>query len=153
MKKKYKIGYTTGVFDLFHIGHLNIINNSKSMCEHLIVGVTTDDLVSYKNTKSFIPENERLEIVSNLKAVDRAVYQDNMDKMKAWEKYRFDVMFVGSDWKGTEKWNNIEKKFKGIGVDIVYFEYTKGTSSTKLKKILNSEISKFESRTIEDEFE
>lgn len=134
--KKYKIGYTTGVFDLFHIGHLNILKRSKELCEYLIVGVTTDDLVSYKNKKAFIPFDERREIVSSIKYVDQVVTQDNMDKMLAWKKYNFDVMFVGSDWKGTQKWNELEKSFSSIGVDIVYFEYTKGTSSTELREAL-----------------
>lgn len=135
--KKYKKGYTTGVFDMFHIGHLNILKRSKKMCEHLIVGVTTDELVSYKNKDAIIPYSERFEIVKSIKYVDEVVPQENMNKMEAWEKYKFDVMFVGSDWKGTERWNKLEVNFKAIGVDIVYFPYTKSTSSTKLRKIID----------------
>ena len=134
--KKYKIGYTTGVFDMFHIGHLNILKNAKSQCDYLIVGVTTDELVSYKNKKAIIPHNERIEIVGSLKYVDEVVPQESMDKMRAWENYNFDVMFVGSDWKGTEKWNKFEEQFRKIGVDIVYFQYTKGTSSTQLREAI-----------------
>lgn len=132
----YKIGYTTGVFDLFHIGHLNLLRRAKEQCEHLIVGVSSDDLVSYKHKKSVIPFVERIEIVRAIKYVDQAVLQDNMDKMEAWRKYHFDVMFVGGDWKGTDKWNSIENDFKKINVDIVYFPYTKGTSSTLLNQTL-----------------
>ncbi|MGN9160348.1 adenylyltransferase/cytidyltransferase family protein [Clostridium sulfidigenes] len=142
--KKYKIGYTTGVFDMFHIGHLNILKRAKEECEFLIVGVTTDELVAYKNKKAVIPHNERMAIVESIKYVDKVVSQENMDKMKAWKKYNFDVMFVGSDWKGTAKWNEFEKQFNAVGVDIVYFSYTQGTSSTQLRevlqKILNSDV-------------
>lgn len=131
--KKYKIGYTTGVFDMFHIGHLNIIKNAKSQCEYLIVGVSTDELVAYKNTKTIIPFEERIKIVEAVEYVDKAVPQVNMNKMDAWEKYKFNVMFVGDDWKGTEKWNAYEKQFDKVGTDIIYFPYTGGTSSSKLK--------------------
>lgn len=135
--KKYKVGYTTGVYDMFHIGHLNILKRAKEQCEYLIVGVTTDELVSYKNKKAIIPHDERMAIVESIKYVDQVVPQENMDKMTAWEKYKFDVMFVGSDWKGTEKWNEFERQFREVGVDIVYFPYTQGTSSTILREALN----------------
>lgn len=134
--KKYKKGYTTGVFDLFHIGHLNILKRAKEQCEYLVVGVTVDELVSYKNKKAVIPHEERMAIVESIKYVDQVVPQENMDKMAAWEKYKFDVMFVGSDWKGTEKWNEFERQFNAIGVDIVYFPYTQGTSSTQLREVI-----------------
>lgn len=135
-KKKKTIGYTTGVFDMFHIGHLNIIKHAKKNCDFLIVGVTTDNLVSYKNTKAIIPFEERFQIIQSIEYVDLAVPQDNMDKMAAWEKYKFDKMFVGSDWKGTEKWNSLEESFKKVGTEIQYFPYTEGTSSSKLKTAL-----------------
>lgn len=134
--KKYKIGYTTGVYDMFHIGHLNILQRAKEQCDYLIVGVTTDELVSYKGKKSIIPHDERMKIVESIRFVDKAVPQENMNKMEAWEKYGFDVMFVGSDWKGTDKWNEFEREFSSVGVDIVYFPYTKGTSSTQLRDAL-----------------
>lgn len=134
--KKYKVGYTTGVFDLFHIGHLNILRRAKSFCEYLIVGVTVDELVSYKNKRAIIPFNERIEIVRSIKYVDKVVPQENMNKMEAWEKYRFEAMFVGSDWKGTERWNEYERQFSKIGVDIVYLPYTHCTSSSKLRAVL-----------------
>lgn len=122
---------------MFHIGHLNILKNAKEMCEYLIVGVTTDELVSYKNTKAIIPFDERAAIVESIKYVDKVVPQENMNKMSAWEKYKFNVMFVGSDWQGTETWNKLELEFKELAVDIIYFPYTAGTSSTKLREALD----------------
>jgi len=135
--KKYKIGYTTGVYDMFHVGHLNILKRAKKICEYLIVGVTTDKLVQYKNKKAIIPFSERIAIVESIMYVDKVVPQENMNKMEAWEKYIFDVMCVGSDWKGTDEWNEYERQFGTVGVDIVYFPYTQGTSSTKLRDVLN----------------
>lgn len=125
---------------MFHIGHLNILRNAKSMCDELIVGVTIDELVSYKGAKSIIPFEERIEIIKSIKYVDQAVPQSNMNKMEAWENLNFDVIFVGDDWKGTEKWKKLETDFAKIGVQIHYFPYTKGTSSTKLREALNKLI-------------
>ena len=139
------IGYTTGVFDLFHIGHLKLLKNAKSMCDKLIVGVTTDELVSYKNKSSVIPFSERIEIVRSIKYVDAVVPQETMDKYEAWTKLKFDVMIVGNDWHGTEKWNNIESKFNDVGVKIIYFPYYKGTSSTLINKTLEDLRKKNES--------
>jgi len=136
MSKRKIIGYTTGVFDLFHIGHLNLLRNAKSLCDKLIVGVTTDELVSYKHKKAVIPFIERCEIVRNIKYVDLVVPQENMDKYEAWKKLKFDIMFVGDDWYNTEKWNSVEAKFERVGVKVVYFPYTKGTSSTLINQIL-----------------
>ena len=136
--KKYKVGYTTGVFDLFHIGHLNILKHSKQMCEHLIVGVSTDELVeNYKNKRTVIPFRERIEIVKSICYVDEVVPQTDINKLNAWPALKFNVLFVGSDWKGSDKWNSYEKEFAKIGVDIIYFPYTEGTSSTLLKEVLN----------------
>lgn len=133
--KKYKIGYTTGVFDLFHIGHLNILKKAKEQCEYLIVGVSTDELVqNYKNKLPVIPFEERVEIVKSIKYVDKVVAQENRDKYSAWENLQFDVMFVGDDWKGNKLFEELEHQFKSVGVDIVYFPYTQGTSSTILRK-------------------
>jgi len=137
MKNK-TIGYISGVFDLFHIGHLNILINSKSMCDQLIVGVTVDDLVAYKNKKAVIPYQERLEIVRSIKYVDATIAQESMDKFKMWEKLKFDVLFVGDDWFETEKWKEIEEQFKEVGVKVVYFPYTKSTSSTVLNEALET---------------
>lgn len=134
--KHYKIGYTTGVFDLFHVGHLNLLERAKAQCDYLIVGVTVDELVSYKNKNAVIPYEDRARIVAALKVVDQVVPQTNMNKMEAWEKYHFDAMFVGSDWKGTDKWKKYEEEFQAVGVDIVYFPYTQGISSTVIEKKL-----------------
>lgn len=131
------IGYTTGVFDLFHIGHLNILKRAKEQCDYLIVGVSTDELVQqYKNKTPVICFEERVEIVKAIRYVDQVVPQENRDKFAAWETYRFDRMFVGDDWKGTPLFNEMEEKFAPLGVEIVYFPYTKGTSSTILKQTL-----------------
>ena len=130
------IGYTTGVYDLFHVGHLNLLRNAKAMCDKLVVGVTTDELVSYKNKKSVIPFHERMEILRSIKYVDAVVPQETMDKFEAWEKLKFDVMFVGDDWFKTEKWEILDQKFKDVGVRIVYFPYTKNISSTLLNEVL-----------------
>lgn len=136
-KKKYKVGYTTGVFDLFHIGHLNILKRSKELCEFLIVGVSTDELVSsYKNKTPAIPYKERVAIVEAIRYVDRVVPQETRDKMAAWHEHKFDVMFVGDDWKGKELFIKIEAELKKNGSDVVYFPYTSHTSSTLLIKVL-----------------
>ena len=134
--KKYEIGYTTGVFDLFHIGHLNLLRRAKEQCNFLIVGVSIDELVAYKNKRAVIPFEERIEIVRSIKYVDMAVPQENMDKIQALQKYNFNVMFVGDDWKNTDKWTKLEKEFSLKNVDIVYFPYTKGTSSTLINEVL-----------------
>ncbi len=130
------IGYTSGVYDLFHIGHLNLLRNAKGMCDKLIVGVTTDELVSYKNKKAVIPHNERMEIVRAIQYVDSVVPQENMDKFEMWKKLKYDVMFVGDDWYASDKWEELEKQFREVGVRIVFFPYTKGTSSTLLNETL-----------------
>ena len=131
--KKYKIGYTTGVFDLFHIGHLNILKNAKAQCEHLIVGVSTDENVKrYKNKTPIIPFEERSAIVAAIKYVDEVVPQENMDKFAAWEKYHFDVLFHGDDWKGSSMYTEIEKKLELVGCDVVFLPHTDGISSTDL---------------------
>ncbi len=129
-------GYTAGVYDLFHIGHLNLLRNSKSMCDKLIVGVSSDELVSYKSKKAVIPFHERVEILRSIKYVDAVIPQEDMNKFKIWEKLKFDIMFVGDDWYATEKWQLMEKQFEEVGVKIVYFPYTKGTSSTLLNEVL-----------------
>ena len=131
------IGYTTGVFDLFHIGHLNILKRSKECCDYLIVGVTTDELsISKKKKQPTIPFTERLSIVESIKYVDKVVPQESYDKFAAWKEHKFRKMFVGDDWKGTKLWNEIGNKFKEVGVEIVYFPYAQGTSSTLINSIL-----------------
>ena len=141
MMKKYKVGYTTGVFDLFHIGHLNILRNAKEQCEYLIVGVSTDELVEKEKHKTpIIPLAERVKIVEAIRYVDKVVLQPDKNKMQAWETHKFDAMFVGSDWQGTDTWRKFEEEFKEVGVDIVYLPHTDGTSSTLLTEILHREL-------------
>ncbi|MBA6294068.1 adenylyltransferase/cytidyltransferase family protein [Colwellia sp. MB3u-70] len=130
------LGYTTGVFDLFHVGHVNLLRNAKGMCDKLVVGVTTDELVSYKNKKSVISFEERMEVVRSCRYVDAVIPQEDMDKYTQWEKVKFDVMFVGDDWFKTEKWESIDQKFQEVGVRVVYFPYSKGTSSTLINNVL-----------------
>lgn len=134
--EKAIIGYTSGVFDLFHIGHLNLLKNAKGLCDNLIVGVTSDELVAYKNKRAVINHQERMEIVRNIKFVDAVVPQNDMDKFKMWERLKFDIMFVGDDWLNTPKWKELDEQFKAVGVKIIYFPYTQGTSSTLINQTL-----------------
>lgn len=131
------IGYTTGVYDLFHVGHLNLLKNAKGMCDKLVVGVTVDELVAYKGKKAMIPFEDRIEIIRSIKYVDAAVPQYDMDKLTACKKLGAQILFVGDDWYGTEKWQEYEKEFKAAGIRIVYFPYTAGTSSTQIRNTLN----------------
>ena len=131
------IGYTTGVYDLFHVGHLNLFKNAKGMCDKLIVGVTVDELVLYKGKKAMIPFEDRIELIRSCKYVDAAVPQYDMDKLTACKKLGADILFVGDDWYGTEKWGKYEEELKKEGIKIIYFPYTKGVSSTKINEALN----------------
>lgn len=134
------IGYTTGVYDMFHMGHLNILKRAKEQCDYLIVGVSTDELVQHdKNKTPIIPFADRCAIVESIKYVDQVVAQENKNKYEAWEKYHFNKMFVGSDWKGTPQWDGFEKQFSPLGVEIVYLDHTDGISSTILRDRLNNE--------------
>lgn len=133
--KKYKIGYTTGVFDMFHIGHLNIIRRAKEQCDYLIVGVTTDALCEErKGKRPIICQDDRLEIVSSIRFVDKVVLQNNMDKLAAVKRYHADVVFVGSDWRGDPAWVQYEKELATVGCVVVYLEHTDGISSTFLRE-------------------
>ena len=136
--KKYKIGYTSGVYDMFHIGHLNILRRAKEMCETLVVGVTTDELCfSRKNKYPIICQSDRKAIVSAIKFVDKVVDQFDMDKFRMVQELGADVVFVGSDWKGTPSWNKYEEEFKLIGCIVEYLDHTDGISSTILRDKLN----------------
>lgn len=137
------IGYTTGVFDMFHIGHLNILRRAKEQCDFLIVGVSTDELVLHdKKHLPVIPFEERCKIVEAIKYVDKVVSQTSKKKIEAWQEYRFNKMFVGSDWKGTPQWDEYEKQFSSVGVEIVYLSHTDGISSTLLRKKINGKNEK-----------
>ena len=131
------IGYTTGVFDMFHVGHLNLLARARGQCDRLIVGVSTDDVVlDYKGHAPIVPYAERVAIVKAIRYVDEVVPQTSMDKFAAWEKLHFDRLFHGNDWKGSAMYNEVEARLKAVGVEVVYFEYTKGTSSTLLSERL-----------------
>lgn len=133
------VGYTTGVFDMFHIGHLNILRRAKEQCDFLIVGVSTDELVEHDKHKTpIISFEERCAIVEAIKYVDKVVPQPDKNKMAAWERYHFNKMFVGSDWKGTDAWNGFEEQFAPFGVEIVYLSHTDGISSTMLREKINT---------------
>lgn len=137
--KKYKIGYTTGVYDMFHIGHLNILRHAKEQCEKLIVGVTTDELCfKCKQKYPIINEQDRMTIVEAIRYVDKVVPQADMEKIRPVKELCADVVFVGSDWKGTEAWNQYEKEFAEVGCTVVYLDHTDGISSS----ILREKISK-----------
>jgi len=138
-KKDWKpiVGYTAGVYDLFHIGHVNLLRNAKSMCDQLIVAVSTDELVKYKYKTPIIPYDQRVEVVRACKYVDIVIPQENMDKFEAWKKLKFDIMFVGDDWYGTEKWQQIEDQLKAVDVKVIYFPYTKNISSTIINELLD----------------
>ena len=138
MNKKYKIGYTTGVFDMFHIGHLNILRRAKEQCDYLIVGVTTDELCyKRKNKYPIICEADRIEIIESIKYVDKVVLQNDMDKIKPVVDHKVNAVFVGSDWKGTEAWMAYEKEFASVNCEVVYLDHTDGISSTILRERLN----------------
>lgn len=139
--KKYKTGYTTGVFDLFHVGHLNVLKKAKDRCERLIVGVSTDEVVRrYKNKTPLIPFRERFEIVRSIKYVDEVVAQESMNKMRAWQQLRFDVMFHGDDWKDSSLYQKYITDFANVNVDLIFLPYTNGTSSSKIKEIINQRV-------------
>lgn len=132
--KKYKIGYTQGVYDMFHIGHLNLLNHAKEYCDYLIVGVNSDALVQeYKHKVPVIHEEERAEIVSNIKAVDRCIIAETLDKMVMLDQLGFDAVFIGDDWKGNSRWEQTERELNKYGVDVVFLPHTPNVSSTYLR--------------------
>jgi len=135
------IGYTSGVFDLFHIGHLNLLKKAKGMCDKLIVGVCTDELtIQYKHKKPFVSFENRLEIVQNIRCVDIAIPQESLDKTEVYKKYKFDIILIGDDWFGNERWIQTDSFFSSKGVKVVYLPYTKGISSTYLSQIINGNL-------------
>ena len=138
MEKKYKVGYTTGVYDMFHVGHLNILKRAKEQCETLIVGVTTDELC-YKRKQKYpiINERDRMAIVESIRYVDKVILQADMEKLRPVKEMGVDVVFVGSDWKGTEAWNKYEKDFSKVGCMVVYLDHTDGISSSILREKIN----------------
>ena len=139
--KKYRIGYTQGVYDMFHIGHLNLINHAKEYCDYLIVGVNSDELVkSYKNKIPVIKQEERKFIIENIKAVDECFVAATLDKAALWKELHFDAVFIGDDWKGNERWLQTEKDLEPYGVAVVYLPHTDGVSSTILRKEIGNKV-------------
>ena len=136
--KKYKVGYTCGVFDLFHVGHLNLLERCKEMCDILIVGVCDDNYVrDIKHKEPVYPEDQRVRILKALKVVDDAVLVDietTNNKLLALEKFHFDVLFSGDDWKGSDRYKKTEQQFAELGAAIEYFPYTKGISTSQIKE-------------------
>lgn len=131
------IGFTAGAFDMFHVGHLNLIKNAKARCDYLIVGVNTDELIAaYKHKKVVVPLEERLQIVEAIKYVDEVIPVDTLDKEQMWQKKKFDVVFIGDDWKGSARWNETEEQMKKLGIEVIYLPYTRGTTSTILREKL-----------------
>ena len=134
--KKYKIGYTQGTFDMFHIGHLNLLKHAKECCDILIVGVNTDDLVrEYKQKTPIINQVERAEILKAIRYVDNVILCSTLDKSEIHKWIHFDAIFIGDDWKGNERWKRTEQELGAIGVDVVYLAHTQGISSTMLRTI------------------
>ena len=134
-------GYTDGVFDLFHIGHLNLIRAARKRCDHLIVGVHSDEIVEgYKHRRPIVNDHDRREIVASLREVDEAVINETRDKLALWGKYHFDVVFIGDDWKNTERWNCFEAVLGQVGVRVEYLPYTQGISTTELRERIMKDI-------------
>lgn len=131
-------GYTAGVFDLFHIGHVNLLKRAKANCDHLIVGVSVDELVLYKGKRPVIPFHERIEVVASCRYVDEVVPQTSIDKLMAFQSLRFDKLFVGDDWKGSPEWQEYERRLEIEKVAVVFFPYTSGTSSTLINSTLET---------------
>ena len=133
--KPFKIGYTQGVFDLFHIGHLNLLRKAKEQCDFLIVGVNSDELVeSYKHKTPVIPGEQRKEIVEAIRVVDQCILVDTLDKEVIWKEHPFDAIFIGDDWKGNERWKQTEEVLARHGAKVVYLKYTEGISSSALRQ-------------------
>ena len=132
------IGFTQGTFDMFHIGHLNILRNAKAQCDYLIVGVNSDELVKeYKRKNAIVPLAERMDIIGAIRFVDQVVACETLDKVDAQKRLHFQRLFIGDDWKGNSRWNTTEKEMQQLGVEVIYLPHTKGTSSTMLREKLN----------------
>ena len=144
MSPRYKIGFTTGAFDLFHIGHLNLLKRAKEYCDYLIVGLNTDAFVSqYKGIIPIIPFEDRKAIITSVRYVDLVVSQDSAEesKIRVWKTHRYEVLITGDDWKGTEVWSRIETLLQPLGVVILYLPYTHGVSSSRIKKLIEERVS------------
>ena len=138
---RYRVGYTQGVYDMFHVGHLNLLNNAKAYCDYLIVGVNSDELVrSYKHKTPVIREEERRVIVANIKAVDRCVIAHTLDKLTAWGEFHFDAIFIGDDWKGNPRWEQTRIDLSKVGADVVFLPHTPDVSSTMMRVVAQERV-------------
>jgi len=147
--KKYKIGYTQGTFDMFHIGHLNLLHQASELCDSLIVGVNTDLLVNeYKHKQPVVNERDRAAIISELRCVDKVVLCDTLSKTDAWQRLHFEAVFIGSDWKGNERWLQTERDLKPLGVDVVFLQHTEGVSSSLLREETGNRVSDDNERSL-----
>lgn len=145
--QKYKVGFTVGTFDLFHVGHLNLFKEAKKHCDYLIVGVHSDEWVMHcKHRPTVIPYEDRVSIIESVRYVDQVVKNETKSKIEAWNKYHFDVAFIGDDWKGTAVWDKIEAELKAVGCDVIYLKYTEGISTTQIRERLGDSARKTESR-------
>jgi glycerol-3-phosphate cytidylyltransferase len=134
-----RIGYAAGAYDLFHVGHLNILRRAKEQCDHLIAGVVSDEMLELtKGIRPTVPLNERVEIVRSIRYVDTVVVESVPDKLDVWREVGFNVFFKGDDWRGTQKGLKLEREFAAVGVEVVYFPYTIDTSSTALRHALDA---------------
>ncbi len=131
------VGYAPGVYDLFHVGHLNVLKHARRRCDLLIAGVVSDEMcLAAKGRAPVIPLAERVEIVRHIDFVDRVHVEDVPDKLETWELLGFHRIFKGDDWRGTPKGDKLERDFAAVGVEVVYFPYTVHTSSTQLRRAL-----------------
>jgi glycerol-3-phosphate cytidylyltransferase len=131
------VGYAPGVYDMFHVGHLNILRRARLECDYLIAGVVTDEIVTgVKRQPPVIPLLERMEIVQSIRFVDEAVPDPTVDKFQMWEQLKYDVLFKGDDWRGTDKGDRLEADLAGVGARVAYFPYTRNTSSTLLRAFI-----------------
>lgn len=132
-------GYVPGAWDMFHIGHLNILERARAHCDILMVGVVTDDaLLQVKGKLPIIPLEERMDVVRAMSIVDRVVVDTSSNKIEAWKANGFDVLFKGDDWRGTPKGDRLEEQMSFVGVEVHYFPYTAQTSSTKLRSLISA---------------
>lgn len=135
----FDVGYSSGVFDMFHVGHLNLLRRARNHCRHLVVGVASDEYVEYlKGRPPVVPCDERIDIISALGIVDEVVIDRSENKLAVWQQRPFDAIFKGTDWEGTPRGYRLESAMSGVGVAVVYFPYTRHTSSSMLRSFLTN---------------
>lgn len=138
--KPASVGYTTGVFDLFHVGHVRLLGSAKGLCSRLVVGVSTDKLAQQKSRPPIVSFEDRLEVVRSCRFVDATIPQKSFDKVAAWRQIKYDVLFVGDDWFQTPLWESYEAELKKLGATVIYLPYTQGRSSTSINRLIDQEL-------------